>query len=131
MCGVCCGWPGSDGGGCAQHTHPHTVLDHTLSGACVCVLCVCVCVCVRACVRACAHGEQHLPHAHTQSVPFQPHHPPPHTHTADASEERPQEAAAPEGGGPPAEVRVWGNLVAFVERLDDEMFKSQQVREAR
>lgn len=45
---------------------------------------------------------------------------------ADASEERPQEAA-PGADGAQGEVKVWGNLVAFVERLDDEMFKSLQV----
>lgn len=48
---------------------------------------------------------------------------------ADAAEERPQEAA-PGADGVSGEVRVWGNLVAFVERLDDEMFKSLQVRQA-
>jgi hypothetical protein len=49
---------------------------------------------------------------------------------ADAAEERPQEDA-PGADGVPGEVRVWGNLVAFVERLDDEMFKSLQVRSER
>jgi hypothetical protein len=44
--------------------------------------------------------------------------------TADASEERSQQPAADEQG----QLRVWGNLVAFVERLDDEMFKSLQVK---
>lgn len=39
----------------------------------------------------------------------------------DQSEERTEEPA--DG----AEVKVWGNMVAFVERLDDEMFKSLQV----
>ena len=29
---------------------------------------------------------------------------------------------------PSSEVRVWGNIAAFVERLDDELFKSLQVR---
>eukprot|EP00879_Flechtneria_rotunda_P010363 GHRR01010837.1.p1 GENE.GHRR01010837.1~~GHRR01010837.1.p1 ORF type:complete len:641 (+),score=259.16 GHRR01010837.1:1573-3495(+) len=43
--------------------------------------------------------------------------------TADASEERTTEPVPGENG----EIRVWGNLVAFVERLDDEMFKSLQV----
>lgn len=43
--------------------------------------------------------------------------------TADASEERTAEPEPNEKG----EIRVWGNLVAFVERLDDEMFKSLQV----
>jgi hypothetical protein len=50
--------------------------------------------------------------------------------SADAAEERPQEEA-PGADGVPGEVRVWGNLVAFVERLDDEMFKSLQVRSDR
>jgi len=44
--------------------------------------------------------------------------------TADASEERQQPAA--DGAGA-RHLRVWGNLVAFVERLDDEMFESLQV----
>ncbi|MEW5305255.1 MAG: hypothetical protein WDW36_007810 [Sanguina aurantia] len=39
----------------------------------------------------------------------------------DATEERTEE---PANNG---EIRVWGNLVAFVERLDDELFKSLQV----
>lgn len=43
--------------------------------------------------------------------------------TADANEERTAEPEPNEKG----EIRVWGNLVAFVERLDDEMFKSLQV----
>jgi len=42
--------------------------------------------------------------------------------SSDPSEEQRTEEPA-EG----AEVKVWGNLVAFVERLDDEMFKSLQV----
>lgn len=44
---------------------------------------------------------------------------------ADALEERTEQPA--DG----AEVRVWGNVVAFVERLDDELFKSLQVGLAR
>uniref|UniRef100_A0A383WAN8 Eukaryotic translation initiation factor 3 subunit C n=1 Tax=Tetradesmus obliquus TaxID=3088 RepID=A0A383WAN8_TETOB len=43
--------------------------------------------------------------------------------SAEPSEERTAEPVAGEDG----KVRVWGNLVAFVERLDDEMFKSLQV----
>jgi hypothetical protein len=43
--------------------------------------------------------------------------------TAEQSEERTTEPVAGEDGL----IRVWGNLVAFVERLDDEMFKSLQV----
>jgi translation initiation factor 3 subunit C len=39
----------------------------------------------------------------------------------DMSEDRKEEAT--DG----SVVKVWGNLVAFVERLDDEMFKSLQV----
>lgn len=31
---------------------------------------------------------------------------------------------------PGSEVRVWGNIAAFIERLDDELFKSLQVRGA-
>eukprot|EP00882_Tetradesmus_deserticola_P006590 GHRQ01006939.1.p1 GENE.GHRQ01006939.1~~GHRQ01006939.1.p1 ORF type:complete len:782 (+),score=486.53 GHRQ01006939.1:187-2532(+) len=43
--------------------------------------------------------------------------------TAEPSEDRTAEPVAGEDGM----IRVWGNLVAFVERLDDEMFKSLQV----
>ena len=42
--------------------------------------------------------------------------------TADPLEERKEEP--PEG----SDVKVWGNLVAFVERLDDELFRALQVR---
>lgn len=41
--------------------------------------------------------------------------------STDANEEKKD---APEEGAP---TKVWGNLVAFVERLDDELFKSLQV----
>jgi Eukaryotic translation initiation factor 3 subunit 8 N-terminus len=41
----------------------------------------------------------------------------------DASEERTEEPQPDEQGV----IKVWGNLVGFVERLDDEMFKSLQV----
>ena len=77
--------------------------------------------------RHTAHTRTHT-HAHVHASPqvlslLREH---PHISMGDTAEPADEERLEEPGADAPAV--VWGNVVAFVERLDDELFKSFQAR---